>query len=148
MKLGAKSHRKIEEFFREYLGEKDFRLPEIYFYGGRFTKYLTSFLKIEGITIGKRIYIFPDNFWVSENQKLRLEEKLVVHEITHVLQYRREGFFRFLWLYLKSYLSNLKKKQKWDLMSRAEAYFEIPFEIEARKTASKFVLWSKKRKIT
>lgn len=148
MKLGATSHKKIEEFFREYLGEEDFRLPEICFYGGRFTNYLTSFLKIEGITIGKRIYIFPDNFWVSENQKLRLEEELVVHEITHVLQYRREGFFRFLWLYFKSYLSNLRKRGKWDLMSRAEAYFEIPFEIEARQAASKFVLWSKKRKIT
>lgn len=148
MKLSAKSHKKIEDFFREYLGEEDFRLPEIYFYGGKFTNYLTSFLKIEGITIGRRIYIFPDNFWVSENQKLRLGEELVVHEITHVLQYRREGFFRFLWLYFKSYLSNLMKRGKWDLMSRAESYFEIPFEIEARKTASKFVLWSKKRKIT
>lgn len=147
MKLGAKSHRKIEEFFREYLDEEDFRLPEIYFYGGKFTNYLTSFLKIEGITIGKRIYIFPENFWVSENQKLRLAEELVVHEITHVLQYRREGFFRFLWLYFKYYWLNLRKKNKWDLMVRAEAYFEIPFEIEARKTASKFVLWSVKRKI-
>jgi len=146
MKLGAKSHRKIEEFFREHLGEEDFRLPEIYFYGGKFTNYLTSFLKIEGITIGKRIYIFPDNFWVSENQKLRLGEELVVHEITHVLQYRREGFFKFLWLYLKSYLSNLRRKKKWDLMARSEAYFEIPFEIEARKTASKFVIWSENRK--
>jgi len=148
MKLGAKSHRKIEEFFREHLGEDDFRLPEIYFYGGKFTNYLTSLLKIEGITIGKRIYIFPDNFWVSENQKLRLSEELVVHEITHVLQYRREGFFRFLWLYFKCYWMNLRKKKKWDMRARAEAYFEIPFEIEARKTASKFVLWSKKRKIT
>jgi len=148
MKLGAKSHKKIEEFFREYLDEADFRLPEIYFYGGKFTNYLTSFLKIEGITVGKRIYIFPENFWVSENQKIRLGEELVVHEITHVLQYRREGFFRFLWLYFKCYWLNLRKKKKWDLMARAQAYFDIPFEIEARQAASKFVLWSKKRKIT
>lgn len=148
MKLGAKSHRKIEDFFREYFDEDDFRLPEIYFYGGKLTNYLTSFLKIEGITIGKRIYIFPDNFWVGENQKLRLDEELVVHEITHVLQYRREGFLKFLWLYMKNYYSNLRKKKKWDLYARSEAYFEIPFEIEARKAASNFAAWSKKRKIT
>jgi Domain of unknown function (DUF4157) len=147
MRLSEKSHRKIEEFFRESLGDENFRLPEIYFYSGKFTQVLTTFLKIEGITIGRRVYIFPDNFWLSEKQLLRLDEELVVHEITHVLQYRLEGFWRFLWLYLKSYFVNLKKKKKWDFESRAEAYFEIPYEIEARKTASKFIVWSKKRKL-
>jgi hypothetical protein len=147
MKLAEKSHRKIEDFFREYLDDETFRLPEIFFYGGTFTHYLTSFLKIEGITIGRRIYIFPPNFWLSESRKLRLDEELVVHEIAHVLQYRREGFFWFLWLYLRSYWSNLRKKKSWDLAARAEAYFEIPFEVEARRTASNFTFWSKKRKI-
>jgi hypothetical protein len=148
MKLAEKSHRKIEEFFREYLAEESFRLPEIYFYGGKFTHYLTVALKIEGITIGKRVYIFPKNFWFSETRKLRLNEVLVVHEVTHVLQYAREGFFKFLWLYVKSYYSNLRKKKKWDWAARSEAYFEIPFEIEARQAASKFVAWSKNRKIS
>lgn len=147
MKLAEKSHQKIEEFFREYLAEESFRLPEIHFYGGKFTHYLTTALKIEGITIGKRIYIFPKNFWFSESRKLRLSEILVVHEVTHVLQYAREGFFKFLWLYVMSYYSNLRKKKKWDLTARSEAYFEIPFEIEARQAASKFAAWSKNRKI-
>lgn len=147
MKLDEKSHKNIEEFFRDLFQEDNFRLPEIYFYGGKFTHYLTSALKIEGITIGKRIYILPKNFWLSENRKLRLDEELVVHEITHVLQYRREGFFKFLRLYLKNYWSNLRKKKKWDVLARREAYFEITFEIEARQTASKFVTWSKNRKI-
>ena len=147
MKLSEKSRQKIEEFFCEYLKNEKFRLPEIHFYGGKFTHYLTSALKIEGITIGRRIYIFPEKFWVSENRKLRLDEELVVHEITHVLQYRREGFFRFLRLYIKSYYANLRKKEKRDLSARAEAYLEIPFEIEARQAASNFRAWSKKRKI-
>jgi hypothetical protein len=146
MKLSEKSHQKIEAFFREHLADERFKLPEIYFYGGKFTHYLTSVLKIEGLTIGKRIYIFPENFWIGENRKLRLDEQLVVHEITHVLQYRREGFLRFLWIYLKSYRTNLKKKKRRDLYGRAEAYLEIPFEIEARQTASKFAAWSEKQK--
>jgi len=146
MKLSEKSRKKIEDFFREYLENEEFNLPEIYFYGGKFTHYLTSALKIEGITIGRRIYIFPENFWLSENQKLRLDEELVVHEITHVLQYAREGVLRFLRLYLKSYYSNLRKKKKWDIYARAEAYLEIPYEIEARQAASRFAAWSKNRK--
>ena len=147
MKLSEGSQRKIEEFFREYLNNEDFRLPEIRFYGGKFTHYLTSALKIEGITIGRRIYIFPQNFRLCSKRKLWLDEELVVHEITHVLQYSREGFFRFLRLYVKSYYANLRKKEKRDLYAKAEAYLEIPFEIEARQTASNFAAWSKKRKV-
>lgn len=147
MKLSAKSHKKIEEFFREYLMDESFCLPEVRFYGGRLTRALTSRLKIEGLTIGSRVFIFPENFWLSENQKLRLDEELVVHEIAHVLQYRREGFFKFLWLYQKSYYANLRKKGKRDLYAKAEAYLEIPFEIEARQAASNFAAWSKNRKI-
>ena len=146
MKLSKKSHKKIEQFFREYLADEKFRLPEIRVYGGRFTHYLTSRLKIEGLTIGKRIYIFPENFWTSNNGKLRLDEELVVHEIAKVLQYKREGFFRFLWVYVKSFRTNLKKKVRRDLNAKAEAYLEIPFEVEARQTASKFAAWSKKQK--
>ena len=132
---------------REHLADDDFRLPEIEFYGGRFTHFLTTKLRIEGITIGRRVYICPANLTYSESGKLRLEEELAVHEIAHVLQYRREGFFRFLWLYQKSYYANLRKKGKRDLYAKAEAYLEIPFEIEARQTASKFAVWSKNRKI-
>ena len=146
MKLGEKSHKKIEEFFREYLADDNFRLPDIEFYGGKFTNFLTKQLKIEGITIGRRVYICPVNLRLSKNGKLRLDEELAVHEIAHVLQYRREGFFRFLWMYQKSYYANLKKSGKRDLYAKAEAYLEIPFEIEARQTASKFADWSKNRR--
>lgn len=141
MKLSEKSRRKIEDFFRDYLEDDEFNLPEIEFYGGKFTQFLTSKLKIEGITIGKRIFIFPDNFWISETNKLRLDERLVVHEIAHVLQYRREGFFKFLYRYLRDYWRNLRKLKKWDALSRQIAYFEISFEREARETEKKYLEW-------
>jgi hypothetical protein len=146
MKLAETSRLKIEEFFREHLGDDQFRLPEIYFYGGRLTRALTGYLKIEGLTVGRRVFILPRNFWFCENRKRRLDEELVVHEIAHVLQYRREGFWPFLWKYLQSYRRNLKNKPNRDAHSKAQAYLEIPYEIEARKTAAKFVVWSRKRK--
>ncbi|MEP6904365.1 MAG: DUF4157 domain-containing protein [Actinomycetota bacterium] len=147
MKLAQKSKLKIEEFFREYLSDEKFQLPEICFYAGRLTQVLTSVLNTDGITIGRRIFIFPGNFRFDENELLKLDPKLAVHEIAHVLQYQREGFGRFLWLYMKSFLLNLKPKKKWDLISRTEAYLDIPYEIEAREIASKFKNWSKNRKI-
>ena len=146
MKLAEKSRLKIEEFFREYLEDDAFQLPEIYFYGGKFTHYLTSYLKIEGITIGRRIYILPSNFRATENKILRIDEELAVHEIVHVLQYRREGFWKFLLKYLRSYRTNLKGKEQRTAFAKAEAYFEIPYEIEARQIASSFSAWSKNRK--
>ena len=144
MKLSAKSHRKIEAFFCELLEDKGFKLPEVKFYGGKFTHFLTSRLNIEGITIGKRVFIFPAQFWRSESKLLRLSEELVVHEIAHVLQYRREGFVKFLYKYLREYWRNLRKLKKYDSFSRSMAYFEISFEAEAREITRKYLEWTLK----
>ncbi len=141
MKLSKKSHQKIEIFFRDYLGNDDFDLPEIIFYGGKFTRYFTGILKIEGITIGKRIFIFPENFWRSETDNLRINSSLAVHEIVHVLQYRREGFFGFLFIYLRDYWRNLRGFRRFDAFSRSMAYYDIPFEREARETERKYREW-------
>ncbi|MBS1796387.1 MAG: DUF4157 domain-containing protein [Acidobacteria bacterium] len=146
MKLGEKSRVKIETFFREHFSDAGFVLPEIYFHSGRFTRIVTSALKIEGITVGKRIFILPASFWTSEKQNLRLDEGLVVHEVTHVLQYRRDGFFRFFRFYLTSYFAYLRRQKKWDAFARTEAYLQIPYEVEARENASRFVAWSRSRK--
>ena len=145
MKLSERSHRKIEDFFRQELKNENFILPEILFYGGKFTHLLTRMMKIEGITIGKRIFIFPENFWRSESDKLRLDESLTVHEIAHVLQYKREGFFKFLLIYFRDYWRNLRKMKKYDSFSRSMAYFEIPFEREAREMEQKFRQWKEIR---
>lgn len=142
MKLSKKSHQKIEQFFREYFEDESFELPEIKFYAGGFTRFFTSKLKIEGITIGKRIFIFPEQFWRSERNLLRLGEEIAVHEIMHVLQYQREGFCRFLYKYLRDYWRNLRRLKKYDSASRSMAYFEIPFEREAREMERKYREWN------
>jgi hypothetical protein len=77
---------------------------------------------------------------------LKLPEDLIAHEIAHTLQYRREGFVNFFRKYLSSYWRNLRRKRKWDAAARQEAYLEIPFEIEARATAARFVEWNSNTK--
>lgn len=145
MKLAETSHRKLESFFREYLNEENFRLPVIHFYIGKPTNFLTALISVHGITFGRRIFIAPKFLSLNQNKLLKLPEELVVHEITHALQYKREGFVRFFYKYLTSFWRNLKKKEKWDGDSRQEAYLDIPFEIEARAAAAKFVKWNEAR---
>lgn len=143
MKLAETSHQKLEMFFREYLNDEEFRLPIIYFYVGKFTNFFTNFISVHGITFGRRIFIAPNLLSLNQNNLLKLPEELVAHEITHVLQYNREGFFKFFYKYLTNFWRNLKKKNKWDGESRQQAYLEIPFEVEARAVAARFVEWNK-----
>ncbi|CAN5405899.1 hypothetical protein BH20ACI1_BH20ACI1_07010 [soil metagenome] len=144
MKLAKSSHQKLENFFREYLNDESFRLPVIHFYIGKFTRIFTAIVKVHGITFGCRIYIMPSFAALNRTNNLKLPERLVAHEITHTLQYKREGFVRFFYKYLTSFWRNLQKRKSWDIISRQEAYLEIPFEIEAREVAERFVEWNKK----
>jgi len=142
MKLAETSHRKLEAFFREYLNDETFRLPQTYFYSGKFTNLLTSLISVHGITFGRRIFITSRLLSFNQNNLLKLPEDLAAHEITHALQYRREGFIKFFYKYLTCFWRNLQKRGKWDAVSRQNAYLEIPFEIEARAVAAKFVEWN------
>lgn len=142
MNLAKDSHQRLEEFFREYFQDENLILPKIYFYGGNFTRFFTYFIKVHGITLGRRIFILPKLISINHAAEPRLSEKLAAHEITHTLQYQKYGFFGFFYNYFKSFLSNLRNKKKWDLMSRQEAYRDIPFEIQAREVADKFVEWN------
>ncbi|MDQ3064394.1 MAG: DUF4157 domain-containing protein [Acidobacteriota bacterium] len=147
MKLAESSHRKLEAFFREYLNDETFQLPPIYFYVGKFTNLLTALISVHGITFGRRIFITSRLLSFNQNNLLKLPENLIAHEITHVLQYRREGFSKFFYKYLTSFWRNLQKREKWDVVSRQNAYLEIPFEVEARRVAAKFVEWNSLERI-
>ncbi len=145
MKLAENSHRKLELFFREYLNDENFELPMIDLYVGKFSSFLTAAISVHGITLGRRIFITSKLLTLNQNNFLKLPENLVAHEITHVLQYREEGFAKFFYKYLTNYWKNLRGKKKWDADARHEAYLAIPFEIEARKIAAEFVEWNEKR---
>ncbi len=144
MKLAESSRLKLEEFFRQTLNDEHLRLPAIYFYAGKFSAALTLLLRIHGITIGKRIFITP-KFVVRAGTKRKINLELAAHEIAHVLQFQREGFLSFFYKYSTSFLKNMRKQDDWDAASRQSAYLDIPFEIEARSVAAKFVEWNKRR---
>ncbi len=142
MKLAESSRRKFEIFFRQQFKNEQFKLPGIYFYTGRFSLFLTTMLNIHGITVGRSVFVKPKSVTFLENKKYKIQVELAAHEIAHVLQFEREGFFRFLYKYSKSFAGNLKQKGNFNSISRQEAYWEIPFEIQARDIAAKFVKWN------
>ncbi len=70
------------------------------------------------VTFGRHI------FYIEENPPTWL----IKHELEHVKQYQKYGFFGFLYRYLKDYFKGrLKGLGHW------EAYYQIPFEKEAQK---------------
>lgn len=145
MQLAESSRRKIEEFYREFTGDETFRLPRIHFYVGRFSHFFTTLISVSGITFGRRIFILPQHLSLNRQNQKKLPEVLVVHEIAHVLQYRREGFIRFFYKYLRDYLRNLPRNEKWSPDVRRQAYLNIPFEIEARRAGEEYLAWKDKK---
>lgn len=146
MKLARDSSVQFEMFFRQILRDENFRLPQIYFYGGAFSKLLTKSLKIHGITVGRNIFVAPKVVSIDRSIS-KIDGELAAHEIAHVLQYRREGFIKFFYVYLSSYWRNLKGKNIRNAAARHRAYLEIPFEIEARALAAEFVEWNERKRI-
>lgn len=145
MKLAESSRRKLEKFFRETLNDGEIRLPEIYFHAGRFSEILTRVLKIYAITIGENIFVAPEFVSLETTGRRKIHLELAAHEITHVVQFKREGFLKFFYKYLKSYLINLREQKTWDAAARQQAYLDIPFEIEAREAAARFVERNRKK---
>lgn len=75
---------------------------------------------VVAITLGRNVYVAVAGMAQSEL------EALIRHELVHVRQIARLGFFRFYWRYVAEYVS-LRRRG----MSAGEAYRNISFEIEA-----------------
>jgi hypothetical protein len=142
MKLARETHRQLERFFREYFDDKKLKLPKIEIYTGRTAGFITKVLAIHGITIGRRIFIKPTLAKYNEKRRLTISKNLLSHEVAHVVQYQRLGFFGFLYKYLRDYFRLLRRKKKWNALARMDAYWEIPHEIEARHAAQDFEKWA------
>ncbi len=139
MHLDRVSHSKFEEFFRDFYGDDELILPKIHIYSRRGSWLVTGVLRVNGITLGRHIFIQPTLVCRDSQNRLCAPRELVAHELTHSVQYARQGFFGFLKSYLGAYWTLLRKTKKWDLDTRMQAYLDIPQEIEARRAARVFL---------
>lgn len=141
MKLSRELHQQIENYFRFYFKDETLKLPEVEIFVRRGAWLFSRLFIVNGITFGRHIFIRPELVKRNSKNRLIISKNLLVHELTHTMQYQKQGFLRFLFSYFKAYFINLKRKKKWDIYSRAESYLEIPHEIEARDSAEKFIQW-------
>ena len=141
MRLADSSRKTIEDFYKFYLRDAHFRLPEMRFYAGGLTGIFTSLMRIHGITIGGKIFIAPELLFINSNGQKSMPDDLTVHEIMHVLQYRKKGFWHFLFDYFREYALNLRSEKSFGGRARNSAYFNIPDEREARDAAACFLNW-------
>jgi hypothetical protein len=142
MLLAPESHRRIESFLRYHLRNDALRLPPIFIYSGRWTRWLTSAFNILAITFGRRIFVAPKVVERDDERRLTVSAGLIAHEATHVAQYEQAGFIRFLFSYLWEYWRALREQQGWNKSARHAAYFAIKQEREAYDAESAYAVWS------
>lgn len=141
MILSASSRAELEEFFRELLGEEDFRLPPVKIYAGRAVGWLTERARIDAITLGRRVLVAPRQVRRDGGGARAVAGRLLAHEVAHLLQAERAGLVPFLFAYLREYWSGMRRAPRWDAAAHWRAYSEISFEREARAAERAYEAW-------
>jgi hypothetical protein len=144
MRLAASSQIEIEKFFRAHFGDPSLTLPPIRIHSNALINFLLRLQNIGAITLGAHIFIDSNCFMRDETGRDFVPGWLMVHEATHVLQFAREGWRRFLNSYLRDYFRELRAQPAaWRAKTRLKAYLAIAHEREAREMEEKFMEWKK-----
>ncbi len=145
MRLSEYANSLFSDFFSDSEICESGRFPKVEVYARRGSWLVTNLLMVDGITIGRFVFINPKLVKRDQDRLLRISQTLMAHELAHVLQYQREGFFPFLIGYVKSFWEIFRKKERWNFRSWYESYFEMPQEVEAREIAAEFSKWIEQR---
>jgi Domain of unknown function (DUF4157) len=142
MLLASESHRRIEAFLRAHLRSETLRLPPVFIYCGRWSRYLTSAFSILAITFGQRIFIAANAVSRDDSGRLVVSARLIAHEAVHVVQYQQAGFIGFLFSYAREYWRALQgQRQGLGKAARLAAYFAIKQECEAYEAENAYAGW-------
>lgn len=131
MRLADESQNEVETFLRAHFAEPDLRLPPIKVHAGRVAALILKMNGMGAITFGRHIFMSPARVRRDAEGRLLVPGWLLVHEAAHVRQYRRAGFFGFLFRYARGYLRALRKFGCRSAQARRSAYHAIPEEEEA-----------------
>ena len=129
-------------FLRAYLQRPDLELPAMHVHCGPLARLIVRLLGSQGTTIGTHIFTRPSLCEWNGDGRVRLPTRFLVHEATHVLQYRERGVVPFLVSYVGAYLSAICAEEglrgiglgmqrlvlRRHSAARLAAYLAIPFE--------------------
>ncbi len=143
MRLSEDARRKFSAFFETHEITRGISIPDVQIYARRGAWLVTTAIMVDGITLGRHIFINPRFVKRDAGNILRAPKDLIAHELVHVIQYQRHGFMRFLKLYVNDFWESFKKLERWTVRGWFESYLEIEHEEEARKIAAEFMRWTK-----
>jgi hypothetical protein len=138
MRLAPRAYEELVAFFHDETAATGLPLEKVRFLAGPFTFLFLKLLRVNGLTLGRRIFVLADT---DRHGRRFISASLAVHELCHVFQYERNGGVRFLATYLRGYWSCLRRQKKWDATARLIAYLAIPEEIEAQSAENRFIPW-------
>ncbi|HVF86771.1 MAG TPA: hypothetical protein VM866_04240 [Pyrinomonadaceae bacterium] len=145
MRLAAKSHKNLEVFLREHLGDESLRLPSLTVYCGRFAGLITRLVGVGAITLGRFILVSPRLIARDGRGRLIVPGWLMAHEAMHVVQYGRAGVIRFLIEYFGGYWRTLLEGKKLNAAARMYAYLSIAEECDARVAEAAYRTWIQRK---
>jgi hypothetical protein len=105
-------------------------LGEVRLYRGRVARGVAALLRATAVTFGRRVF-FVGAAWSRDRLRTASGLALAAHEVAHVIQYRRDGFFGMLARYLAAYLAGRRRG-----LGHAGAYRDIGYEREAAAWAA------------
>jgi hypothetical protein len=132
MRLTSNSHQSLQNFFRLHFGQRDLVLPLIEWDVSVKARLVVRSSGVTAMTLGTRVLLEPKALHIDSDGRYRILSRLAAHEATHVLQYQRMGWGRFLWRYLSDYAGHMQQAAKWDAVAHFRSYEAIRAEREAQ----------------
>jgi hypothetical protein len=148
MRLAAESRLLIEQFFRAQFGDPQVELPPIKVYGNALINYFLRWQRVGAITFGSCVFVDSAYFARDTNGRMMMPGWLMAHEATHVLQFARDGWVKFLTAYLRDYVRELFAQQSGvrRAEARVNAYRAIAAERQAHEMEKRFKEWAQAAK--
>ena len=147
MRLTVASHEHLQKFFRVHYRDAGLALPLIEWDLGAGAQMVTRAGAITAMTLGKRVLTARHALRQDAAGRWWIKGRLAAHEATHVLQYQKQGWGRFLWNYLGDYAGAMQEAARWNAAAHFRSYQAINAEREAQAAEDAYALWSDKSEV-
>jgi hypothetical protein len=138
MKLEQTEVERQNAFFRDYLSDPAFVLPEITVFSNAIIDRATELFRFAALTLSTNIFMHSRYVTRLESGYVSVKSDLLTHEIIHCQQYKRQGLLGFLFHYLADFTCNFTRYRGPRRERFSQAYLAIPAEIDARRAEEAF----------
>lgn len=80
MRLSPETNAQLEQFFREFFCDGSLQLPEVEIYIRNGARIVTTLIGVDGITLGRHVFIRPSKVRRTLSGNPKLEPSLLAYE--------------------------------------------------------------------